>query len=380
MKTEPRIVLRALRAHFTGSALVDTVDATSDWGRTARWAETEGVAPLICAKIEELPPHPPIPSDVITTLRSVRQVCARNNLRWAGELRAIVTAFAIEGIGVVLLKGLALADEVYGNLALRPSGDIDVLVPETDLGKAEAILMRRGYAPVETWHSTAWYRAHHHHLAPLKNNQSGMTVEIHRHIVPPRWTKRLPVADLHARARTASIAGTRVGVLCPEDMILHLAMHLVENVCAVGRARLLLLCDVAQTVKRFGKELSWPSVLKTAASYDVRWQVWLALSAARTLLGADIPPLVLRELRSGLPASLTRAALLEVIVRDALLDAGVEHRFVPAWFRGLACEKLLDDTTAGHGLTVIPRLIAAHVVHRARAIFTSNSQSFSPTR
>ena len=48
---------------------------------------------------------------------------------------------------MISLKGPSLAERLYGNAALRTRYDLDFLVREPDLGRAEQILQEMGFAP-----------------------------------------------------------------------------------------------------------------------------------------------------------------------------------------------------------------------------------------
>ena len=53
---------------------------------------------------------------------------AHRNLRLFGELRQILRAFNAAGLSVIPLKGACLAEMIYGNIALRPMVDVDLLL------------------------------------------------------------------------------------------------------------------------------------------------------------------------------------------------------------------------------------------------------------
>ena len=61
------------------------------------------------------------------------------------ELLRILRLLDAHAIRAVPLKGPALAQSLYGDLALREFCDLDVLVQETDLRKARGLLEAQGY-------------------------------------------------------------------------------------------------------------------------------------------------------------------------------------------------------------------------------------------
>ena len=60
-------------------------------------------------------------------------------------LRQVVGALEERGIAALPLKGTTLADRVHGDPGLRPTTDVDVLVPRTEIGAAVQALRALGY-------------------------------------------------------------------------------------------------------------------------------------------------------------------------------------------------------------------------------------------
>jgi hypothetical protein len=53
---------------------------------------------------------------------------ALRNMRRCHELSKVLRILQNDGIPVIVLKGAALAEVVYGNIALRSMSDVDLLV------------------------------------------------------------------------------------------------------------------------------------------------------------------------------------------------------------------------------------------------------------
>ena len=61
------------------------------------------------------------------------------------ELRRVLLTLNERGIRALLLKGVPLAYTVYQSPSLRPRGDTDLLIRESDLAKVSRILRELGY-------------------------------------------------------------------------------------------------------------------------------------------------------------------------------------------------------------------------------------------
>ena len=114
------------------------------WERLVTLALYHRVFPLVQWNLRRLGVEG-IPSSVAERLGAYFD---RNRFRIMGltaELLALAKKFDSAGVRAVWLKGPALASAVYGNVALRPAGDLDVLVDPGGVPAALEILKNRGY-------------------------------------------------------------------------------------------------------------------------------------------------------------------------------------------------------------------------------------------
>jgi hypothetical protein len=108
------------------------------WSIVAAEAEAQHLAPLVNAGIQG--GLADAPDEVARTLRaqSLRQL-ARHRTRTTA-IAGVLREFDRRSIDVLLLKGAALAWMVYPSPALRPMGDVDVLVPKSSAQAAQQTL------------------------------------------------------------------------------------------------------------------------------------------------------------------------------------------------------------------------------------------------
>ena len=60
------------------------------------------------------------------------------------EMEMICKSFNENQIRSIVLKGPVLAANLYGDLSLRTSSDLDILIPITELDKADQLLINIG--------------------------------------------------------------------------------------------------------------------------------------------------------------------------------------------------------------------------------------------
>ncbi len=118
---------------------------------------------------------------------------------------------------MILLKG-AEAGARYPQPGLRPTTDLDLLVPDADA--VQRMLVAGGFTELEGLEPEDG-----HHLPQLEWPGLLMAVEIHSRPNWPRWLSPPPTEQLFAAATTESVVGHGVLALPPAHHALVLAAH-----------------------------------------------------------------------------------------------------------------------------------------------------------
>jgi hypothetical protein len=223
----------------------------------------------------------------VHTLASLRAEARRR------QLRELLEALHAADVPVVLLKGAFLAAHAYPSDAIRPMGDLDLLVPSALLGTAIDRLVELGYMR-PTARDAESFREFRH-APPLQHRLRRLGVELHDTIEPCAAPFTLPLADVWARAHAIPASEGHALALAPEDLLLHLATHMGYS-HLLGTS-ILRVYDVALWVDRFGDTADWNAVVARAEASGVRRFVYAALGLAACLLAAPVPPGVLRRMR-----------------------------------------------------------------------------------
>ncbi len=310
---EERVLCLAARTTLDEAARAElrrSVDHRLDWERLWSLAHLHEVAPLLGETLRDADGG--VPAEFLERATRRRHVTLTSNARLAEALLPILEAMGEAGVPAMPVKGLVLAEHLYGSLAARPCADLDVLVQPADLPAARAVLRdlgfrqnpRPGYkALVHQFHDPAWGRG---------TGREHVRVELHWAL----WAdseRRLGTKGLWERAVPATLLDRPVRILSPEDMLLHLTIHRTRSAL-----RLRWVADVAELVRRHGATLDWDAVLDRARAARARTASWVVLSLARDLLGAPVPERVLAALEVSQP----KRALLELTCgRRALFRA-----------------------------------------------------------
>jgi hypothetical protein len=170
--------------------------------------------------------------------------------------------------------------------------DVDLLVRKTDLACVEEKLLELDYGSSRRFEIEV-ESAMHHHL-PTFTKPGAVPVEIHWTIAHPTAPFNIDVDGLWHRARPATIAGVKTLVLAPEDLLLHLCLHIsFHDRFTVG---LKPFCDIAETLRYYRGEMDWEQLQLRARQWGAGKCVYLTLHLTRELLAIPVPDEVLSAL------------------------------------------------------------------------------------
>jgi hypothetical protein len=177
--------------------------------------EQNGLAPLVYARSPDWP--------IRASLRDIAIRAAAGETARLNDLRAVLTAFEANGIPVLIIKGTGLAYDIYPSPELRPRGDTDLLIAESDLDAVRTILHARRYTSPLTSGDTLAIRQQ-------SFTRGGHVYDVHWDVVNSAIVRdALPFKELLSR----SIAVPRIApnALAPShvDALLLACIHRVAH-------------------------------------------------------------------------------------------------------------------------------------------------------
>jgi hypothetical protein len=258
----------------------------ADWESLVNWALRFKVGGLFYREIKARNfPTELVPVDARNRLREAYRNLATMNTSLFFDASKALKSLADNQLPVIALKGLSLARHIYGDIALRPMSDIDLLVKEEDLVRAGRILLTLGYNQYfPAWESTPKTSF----LLPVFTNKNGAIIELHRNIVPPDSSIKVDLDALWERACLIKVENVEVRAFSPEDLFLHLCIHACLHV-RLGLVNLIPLCDIAGLIKKSTDKIDWQIVIERATRWGGLNCVYLMLLLVRELLGAAPP-------------------------------------------------------------------------------------------
>jgi putative nucleotidyltransferase-like protein len=271
-----------------------------DWEYLLQAADRQGVAPLLH---DWLMRHHGFAAPASFAERLYHAYWANHfrNRLLLSELALLADAAAGAGIDVMPLKGAILALDYYPTPALRPMSDLDLLVRVEDLEGMGRLLGTLGYReidpPASYVEDRRLDRASREHQWVTARNGLSVLVEYRAEPLGPAVarladldndftaTLRRHAAAMWSRARPASDQAS-VGLrMSPEDLLLHVAIHLAAH---HADFRLIWLHDVARITARRSEGFDWEYVCASATRLRVAGPVRAALQAAAQWIDAPV--------------------------------------------------------------------------------------------
>ncbi|MEZ4766862.1 MAG: nucleotidyltransferase family protein [Caldilineales bacterium] len=119
-----------------------------DWDLLAELAALHGVVGLVRRNLVTLDARASVPAGAWQRMQNAANQIAFDGVLQLRETERMSAALNRAGIEPIILKGHALADQLYADPLVRPSADIDLLVARSDLARAEDALAATGYVPL----------------------------------------------------------------------------------------------------------------------------------------------------------------------------------------------------------------------------------------
>jgi hypothetical protein len=204
-----------------------------------------------------------------------------------------VNAFSLQGISVIALKGIFLAESIYKDIGLRQMSDIDLLVKSEDADHCRNILTDMGYNPQERIKTDFIKKQHDSkHLPPMVMN--GVSIEIHLKVLPDDFDYQVNVENYWKHAIPVTLYGVNTLVLPPNDLLQHLCIHLDQHFHN-GLIPLYSFCDIAEVLKHYQSEIDWASFIESCDNCHCSKNVFRLLLLANKYFDAPLPEKIIQS-------------------------------------------------------------------------------------
>ena len=337
MSPEDELCLLLARAQLSPEARERTLSLLAgplQWPLVLERARIFEVFPLLYASLRTLD-FPGVPDPVRSEWTTIFRFNAIRNELLAIELASILRLLADAGVPVMPLKGIGLAESLYGDAALRACSDLDILIPTENVVQAFHLLLSSGYEPEFTQprllHLVARYGRGCTMMTP-QNHMCSYALELHCGLVWGGPLERELLEEIWSDAARKSFCGVPTFALSAEWEFLYLAVHASRH----GGPSLKWLIDLDRLCSRGA--IDWEKVSEKAKWLGWEEAVRSCLAACAALFDTPINPAFgLKAPRgSGAPRPVGFPSVSEILFSLRLLKTPARrlhylaiHLFIP---------------------------------------------------
>lgn len=312
---EGQLLLNCARIQIDAAAHEEiniAVRQNPDWAYLKRSAIKNGVLPLVYKGLMQSCTS----SIPVGVLHQWRKAADENLARQEkSQVALLEVAAVLEGAGIpyVPFKGITFALFVYGSLALRKVGDIDILVRATDFIRARDLLIRSGYSQVYFGHAevstvqgtvgnierkiaidlhyamTPYYQ--HTNMDQAKGGSKLAPAKANRlDTDSTHWFFSLDCEPLWDRLGSLTVAGRAMPIFSPEDLLMVAAINGIKE----NWRMLVRVSDIADLVRIH--DMDWDRVFGQVDALRCERKFNFGLLLAHEYCGMPLPQEIVRRI------------------------------------------------------------------------------------
>ncbi|HEY7375556.1 MAG TPA: nucleotidyltransferase family protein [Polyangia bacterium] len=259
-------LLRSLLAAVAGRAQALPADVDAD--EVLALARRHRLTPLL--SLADLSGWP---APVAEGCRRDRMITAARNLMLAQTAKDCAAALTAAAVPVVLLKGMSYNLTIYEEAGVRPTGDVDLLVPDAARRTAFETLDRLGFEPRAA--APGFDEADYHEVAWRRNR-----VEVDLHLaLAPLARCQIDYRAVWGSIRDANIEGARAATLHPTHAAIFHVLHMAIDHFDVPAV---YLVDLSRLLPTAGARAEAEALARA-------WGCWRPFATATALAAAFLP-------------------------------------------------------------------------------------------
>jgi hypothetical protein len=322
---EKRLLLSCARTRVSPGLAEEIrrlVDSPIDLDLLFREAANHALTPLLCRQL------PLIASTFLgpqraQQLHDTAHAIALHNLVLTAELLTIINSFESAGVEAFPYKGPVAAAQAYGDISLREFQDLDVILRQPDIGRANEVMLSLGYHPKFPWIFSGSRNAS---FVPgeynYRNDERDIVVELHTERTLRHFPLPADIDDLASRAVAVSVGGQPLRTFSPEDTLLLLSVHGAKDLWQ----QLSWVVDIAEFVQAH-RAFDWDEVFARARTMRTHRMLAITLLLAVQLFAVPLPPELLRRIQYDSEQASIARQIENQLLSDAQLGLPAVARF-----------------------------------------------------
>ena len=279
---------KTINTESSSQKLVDLACSHLNWDYVLKVATWHRLEPMVFQCLQtELKQY--IQKDTLKRFQESFKKNVQHSFSLVALLMRVLELFQQQGIFILPIKGAPLAQSIYGNISLRRSRDLDLLVLPADAIKAIELLeqhlglKREGQLTLQQL-ETKIQTSHE-----VKLFGHNLLVELHWRFAAIPVAFPFDMNDLPQRTQKIEFHGVLIPQLQWEDRLIYLCYHGSKHLWF----RLFWLVDIAAILHR-QSSLDWEKIFRRAVQLKQVRSLCLGLQLAHLLFEAPLPSLLIK--------------------------------------------------------------------------------------
>lgn len=340
-----------------------------DWDWLLGFSQKRKISGIFINSLNRLGITEQLPLQTRNILNLIQNQAKQRLNRVYTTLNQLSKVLTYEKIPFLVLKGSVFAEEVYGDPTVRPFHDVDLLIPEHLLRKAEDILISLGYtfycppalgfiplrhtlkdelgAPFPEDITKQFYKRYHFHFPfVLPPEDERLPIDLHWHLFPP-GILNIDSKSIWEFTREKAIGNLSIITLNVEATLLYLATWIAIR--GPMSFELLQVCDFIRHLNvfkdRYNVHLLWQIADKWGAGNYLKF----SLALTKKLFNCDTSPILSHTCKKDIVSNFSFATNKFTLMQPEK----------STMFQKFKCCLLWDLT-----LLRLPRLVVRHGVRK----------------
>ena len=297
-----KFIKSCLKSRWNPTALQHACSITEQagfsWEELSEYALQESITPIL---YELLSNNDEMAAEKLFAFRNYYLDSAANNALLFQELKILLIKLRQVQIEVILLKGAALATQIYPNVAMRPMVDLDILVKPNDAPVLIKTLQSFGYRILRQEEKPGFTLNFENEISLYKQDSIPKIVEVHWSLFNSIYYQyKISNNWLWKSAVPVEIDSVPALMLDPIAQTLHLCGHLTIHHTGIGW---LWTHDLAEVIMFYRDKMDWELLINLAQRYDLVLSLQSNLLAVKDIYGKIIPDEIIKKLNSISPSN-----------------------------------------------------------------------------
>ncbi len=262
----------------------DLIKKNLDWNYLLNNSLKFGVSPFFYKNLNYLKKN--IPDNIFSKFKLSYLHSFSSNLKRYNDALPFLKKLNEKNIHAILLKGGALAEIIYKDIALRMMTDIDILLEKNQIQKAEEILKKLGFKQITIYESSLTKELKLHHQISYKKNNT--TIELHWDILSSHHKFSVNISEFIKNSKKIFIQKVPCFIFSVENLLQHLCVHLDHHI-NINEFRLSWLVDIAEIVKFHKNEINWDYLKENSIKNKIEKPIFENLFLVKKYFNSYVP-------------------------------------------------------------------------------------------